>query len=266
MTYLWCVQAWCKAMKFDRGSAYLPGDFVDEGKLLLFIKEQVAERAPRAGPRLAEEKKRRKGEKKLTPNSQAKKRRIASATEALDTGQEEDTGLVSEVEEHCSELTLKYNSIRGYVSAINELWAHQVSTLMHNAPRPQGVALKALKASVARHEHQRRRSEYVDRGVDSIKDGYTAAQVPDVARATFLERQEKSIEAALRTWVDFLLGHSMLLQLGNQLALELPDLFAMPLPKEGPPGTNAWCLVTQMDHGGLLLSPFPSVLHVHLMI
>lgn len=81
--------------------------------------------------------------------------------------------------------------------------------------------MKALKASDARNEHQRRRSEYVDRSVDSIKNGYTAAQVPDVARAAVFERREKSIEAALRTWVDFHLGHSMLLRL-NWLSRSIP--------------------------------------------
>ena len=250
-------------------------DFVDEGKLLLFIKEEVAESAPRTGARLTQERKRRRGEKKLAVDaaSRGKKRRVV-AHAAVDTGtkggaeaveveveveeeeEKEDAGYEGEIEEHSSELTLKYNTIRGYISAINELWAHQTSSLMHSAPHPQGVALKALKASVARQEHRRRRSEYVDRGVDRIKDGYTAVQVPDVARAAFLKRRVRSIEAALRIWVDFLLRHSMLLPLGNRLVLELPDVFAMPLPKEGPPGSDAWCLVAQMDHGEFFLCPF----------
>jgi hypothetical protein len=94
----------------------------------------------------------------------------------------------------------------------------------------------------------------VDCGVDSIKDGYTAEQVPAVAAAAFLETGEKSIEGALRTWLDFLLGHSMLLWLGNRLALELPDHFALPLLKEGPSGSNSWCLVAQMEHAECRLS------------
>src|SRR5258708_30992319 len=47
-------KAWCAAQGFPPGGEYLPGDWVDEGKLLLFIKEEVAARAPRQCTRLVE--------------------------------------------------------------------------------------------------------------------------------------------------------------------------------------------------------------------
>src|ERR1700722_11011310 len=53
-----CLQGWCKRMAFRPGGEYLPYDWVDEGKLLLFVKTQVAERGPRKGNGLAAEKKR----------------------------------------------------------------------------------------------------------------------------------------------------------------------------------------------------------------
>ncbi len=115
--------------------------------------------------------------------------------------------------------------MRSYVSAINELWAHQTSRGLHAAPRPQGVALAALKQSLIRGQHARSRAELVDRGKGTIKDGYTAAQIPDLTHAAWAIRQSKSVESSLRTWLDFLLG--------NRLPLELPDLFALPLPTEG---------------------------------
>lgn len=43
-----------------------------------------------------------------------------------------------------SELKLMYNSVRGYVSAVNELWGHQVANKLHNAPRPNNVAIKVF--------------------------------------------------------------------------------------------------------------------------
>jgi hypothetical protein len=46
-------------MAFRPGGEYLPFNWVDEGKLLLFVKTQVAERAPRKGSRLAAERKRK---------------------------------------------------------------------------------------------------------------------------------------------------------------------------------------------------------------
>jgi hypothetical protein len=85
-------------------------------------------------------------------------------------------------DEECSNLVLMYNTVRGYVSAVNELWAHQTSRGLHNAPRPQQVALKALTTSLVRGEHSRRREEFVDRGVSTILDGYVASQIPDLHR------------------------------------------------------------------------------------
>jgi hypothetical protein len=40
----------------------------------------------------------------------------------------------------------------------------------------------------------------------------------------------------------------MLLRQSNRLPLELPDLFAMDLPKEGQKG-KGWCFVVVMDQG-----------------
>jgi hypothetical protein len=42
-------------MGFQEGGQYLPGDYVDEGKLLLFIKDEVASRPPCKGQWLKNE-------------------------------------------------------------------------------------------------------------------------------------------------------------------------------------------------------------------
>ena len=39
------------------------------------------------------------------------------------------------------------------------------------------MALKALKTAIARGQHQQRREEFVDRGLATTRDGYTAAQI-----------------------------------------------------------------------------------------
>ena len=63
-------------MGFREGGQYLPGDYVDEGKLLFFIKEEVASRPPRRGRRLdAEKKRKRKAESELQPSLPPKQRR-----------------------------------------------------------------------------------------------------------------------------------------------------------------------------------------------
>ena len=50
------------------------------------------------------------------------------------------------------------------------------------------------------------------------------------------KRQTKqSTEPLLRTAVDFLLAHNMLLRSEARLAAELLDFFIIPLPNESPP-------------------------------
>ena len=73
-----CLQAWCEKMAFRLGREYLPYDWVDEGKLLLFMKTQVAERAPRKGSRLAVERK-RKLENELEGSKRQEKRKKQEA-------------------------------------------------------------------------------------------------------------------------------------------------------------------------------------------
>jgi hypothetical protein len=130
------------------GGEYLPFDWVDEGKLLLFVKTQVAERVPRKGKRLAAEKK-RKLEKEAEDSK--KKKRMRQEAETIEGAEEatEESPNTGE-EEPKSELLLMYNSVHDYVSAIMELWSHQVSEKLHSSPLPHNVAVKALKTSIAR--------------------------------------------------------------------------------------------------------------------
>jgi hypothetical protein len=132
-----------------------------------------------------------------------------------------------------------YNIVRGYCSAINELWAHQTSLSLHSAARPQRVALTALKTSITRGQHQRRRAEFEDRGLATIRDGYTALQIPDLTRQVWGQSLGANYtEQLFRTQLCFLFGNSMLLRLSNRLPIELLDLFSMPLPNKGPNGTG----------------------------
>jgi hypothetical protein len=127
---------------------------------------------------------------------------------------------------------------------------------LHSADRPQRVALTALKTAIVRGEHQRRRDEFVDRGLATIRDGYTASQIPDLTRKVWQQSLGANcIDQQFRTQLCFLFGNSMLLRLSNRLPMELPDLFSMPLPREGPKG-DGWCLVTVMDQGKTILHCF----------
>jgi hypothetical protein len=224
---------------------------VDEGKLLLFMMEEVVNRPPRSGKRSKASRKRpvssveRRPAKRLRAEAGPSTAPTQPDADAVDDGAEE-----SEVEEG-SDVVLMYNTVRGYVSAIKELWSHQTSRGLHNAPQPHRIAIKAVQTMVSRQQHQRLRDEYKDRGIDTLKDGYTAAQIPDVSAVVWRERAAKKIEPLLRGNVGFLLGNSMLMRASNQLPLELPDLFLLPLPKEGPAGApnKVRCLVATMQQG-----------------
>jgi hypothetical protein len=150
----------------------LPGDWVDEGKLLLFIREEVASRPPRRGRRLVAEKKRRAEDAAQGQEKRRKKKRrgewIGSREEDGDGGDGGESDSDGNGGEEGSDLFLMYNTVRGYVSAVNELWRVQTSKGLHNAPMPVMVALNALKTSVVRREHHRRREEFVDRGEATI--------------------------------------------------------------------------------------------------
>lgn len=240
-------KAWCAAQGFSPGGPYLPADWVDENKLLLFIKEEVASRAPRKGNRLREEKE-RKRKAGLQGQNQPPKRRRGNDTLAVDASNH--LIVEGEDDDEQSELVLMYNTVRGYVSAIKELWAYQTSQGLHDAPEPKRVALKALELSIIRGEHARCREESTDRGVSKSSDGYLASQIPDLHRQVWSESLGKgTVEQALRTQVDFLLGNSMLLRPNNRLPMELADLFLMPLPKEGTNNSSGWCLVAVIDQG-----------------
>jgi hypothetical protein len=63
----------------------LPGDLVDEGKLLLFMKEEVVSRAPKKGGRVAKQRKRKEAAAAgvgviIEHVAAAKRRRLASGT------------------------------------------------------------------------------------------------------------------------------------------------------------------------------------------
>ncbi|EED21258.1 conserved hypothetical protein [Talaromyces stipitatus ATCC 10500] len=174
-------KAWCKKMGFKEGGRYLPGDYVDEGKLLLFIKEEVTSRPPRRRRRLkAERKRKRTAAAEILsegPPSKRKREKISVPSMAF-----EELPVESNDDKACSELVLIYNTVRSYYSAINKLWAHQTSLGLHNVVRPQRIAMTTLKTLIAQGQHQRQHDEFTDRRLATIRDGYVASQIPDLTR------------------------------------------------------------------------------------
>ena len=93
---------------------------MDEGKLLLFIKDEVASCAPKRGRRLNAERQRKRRAKallepSLPPPPPPKKRRGPAGAVPVPVVLEGDD------DESCSDIVLMYNTVRGYYSAVNEL-------------------------------------------------------------------------------------------------------------------------------------------------
>ena len=98
----------------------------------------------------------------------------------------------------------------------------------------------------ARGEHRRRRLEFADRAAGILQDGYDEAKMIDAVRFCWQGRKQ-STEPYLRTAVDFLLAHNVLLRSEFRLAAEFPDFFTIPLPGEGP--TPCFPMIMIMDNG-----------------
>ncbi|KJZ68132.1 hypothetical protein HIM_12477 [Hirsutella minnesotensis 3608] len=194
----WCHVSWPAIPKVwpapvPQGQQ-LPGDLVDEGKLLLFMKDVVVSRPPRKGKRVTDEKKRHLESQEV--KRAVKRRKMHPDTIFVDGGGSEYES-DSDVESFESTLRLQYNTVRGYVSAIQKLYDEQKSRGVNPAARPQDVALKALKRSILATTWARKRKEYTDSGVGTLRDVYAPAQIPDHTNVAWSERKE--IACALRT-------------------------------------------------------------------
>jgi hypothetical protein len=205
----------------------LPGDLVDEGKLLVFI-HGVAKRSPKTGARSAQAKKR------TTATTTNKKRKNGPGPDSTIVGGVSSDSDSDDQELSESKLKLKYNTVRNYISAIQKLYDEQSSMGINPAPRSQGVALKVLKQSILRSTWSRNRKDYSDRGEGTIKDSYLPSQVFDHTAEVWKVNTRKEVAFAFRTQVDFLFGNHMLLRGSNRRPLELPDCFCLDLPNEGP--------------------------------
>lgn len=96
-------------------------------------------------------------------------------------------------DESCSEFVLSYNTVRGYVTALVELWGYQVIQGLHTNLHPGDfVPLKVLKIGIVRGQFARSRLKFADRGVGSLRDGYLASQIPDHTHAVWTRCQEES--------------------------------------------------------------------------
>ena len=224
------------------------------------MQEEVVNRPPKTGQRLKLEKK-RKAAAKQTGKSKEKQAVVECAVEpplnpaladptavpgARGEAAIEEKVKEEEEEEEQSTLLLYYNTVRTYVSAVNELWDYQHARNLVTGGRPKGVAIKAMERALIRGKIQRDREEYRDRGRGTLRDGYNSSQLADFMKECW-SLPAKSTSQAQRTGVDFLFGHSMLMRGQHRRMLELADLLFLNLDKEGT--GPAWCVCVVTNQG-----------------
>ncbi|KAK4103862.1 hypothetical protein N658DRAFT_556904 [Parathielavia hyrcaniae] len=157
----------------------------------------IASRAPKRGKRRKAETQRLKTEGK----QKRRKRESPSPTGAADVivvggGPAKDPDLKSEPDLDnmdpdpdsaigTSTLKLQYSTVRLYSSAIINLYAQQKTRGENPAPHPNGLAKKALMRHILRETACRSRNEWADRILNTIKDGYSPAKIPEHTAAAW---------------------------------------------------------------------------------
>jgi hypothetical protein len=144
-------RAWCAENVPKRPSIWppvtrwtdltLPGDLVDEPKMLLFMK-YITETAPKSGKRVKQE----------------RLAQLARQLDRLESGTGTDEDLLTD-----SQLKLSYNSVRGYISALLKLYDNQHTMGENPASRPLQLGVKCLQRYLLRSKWARDRRERVDR-------------------------------------------------------------------------------------------------------
>uniref|UniRef100_A0A093XJK8 High-osmolarity-induced transcription protein 1 n=1 Tax=Talaromyces marneffei PM1 TaxID=1077442 RepID=A0A093XJK8_TALMA len=149
---------------------------------------------------------------------------------------------------------LGYPSIKRYTASLVDLWKFQKTLgTVTGEPPNQNLIPKLLKSHKF-CENQRKLSEYIDRGQNSLQDGYTQENIRALVRYCWTGwqqtdqkgRKPQAQESYLRTSVDFLLSHNMLLRGEDRRNLQFADLFTIYM-EEGP--TPCWPMIMIKHHG-----------------
>jgi hypothetical protein len=150
--------------------------------------------------------------------------------------------------------TLGIAGVKNYVNSIVDHWSWQQALGVNSHKNPRGHLVRALLKAHNATEDARKRKEYVDRGLHTLQDGYTKENIRAIVRYCWTGwREDKSKyrkpqaqESYLRTAVDFLLSHSMLLRGEDVRGLQLPDMFTIQM-NEGP--TPCWPMILMKSQG-----------------
>ncbi|KAE8213455.1 hypothetical protein CF319_g9169 [Tilletia indica] len=131
--------------------------------------------------------------------------------------------------------TLSESTVKLYVAAITDLYTQQVAKGVNSFPHPRAGPVSVLLKTRKLEERERKKREYVDRGIGTALDGYTLQQLGEISNH-FIQRNS---EIGFRDRLAFLISHFALLRGENARNLELADLHHLSMSGEGPSGVGS---------------------------
>jgi hypothetical protein len=131
------------------------------------------------------------------------------------------------------ETQLSWRSVRGYVTAVTDLYRAQRALGINSHPSPREDNIRQYLKTLQRRDAQRKKEQFADKGRDTLLDGYNREQFEKVCESLWAHG-DISPECHFRTLVDFLLSHYMLTRGSDRRAAEISDLFTFEFPEEGP--------------------------------
>lgn len=116
------------------------------------------------------------------------------------------------------------------MSAIVDLYQEQVQEGANSHAHPRDRSVKELLHTLCRERHQVQRSNYADRGIGTLQDGYTSKEeLAQMCKYYMKEGTGKD----LRNMLAQLLSNHMALRGESARSLEFADMFSVNLPNEG---------------------------------
>lgn len=128
---------------------------------------------------------------------------------------------------------LKWRSVRDYVTAITDLYRTQQALGMNCHPSPREDTVRNLLKSLQRRDAECEREQYLDKSRDTLLDGYDEKEFERLC-CELWTHSTTSTELHLRTLVDFLTGHYLLMRGSKRCGIEISDLFTFEFVGEGP--------------------------------
>jgi len=141
----------------------------------------------------------------------------------------------------------KMGTIDVYCAAIAELYETQRTNGTNPHPTFRGPAFKGLLESRRRAQDRNNRDDSVDRGLQSLYDGYSLDEFRRMQEC-LLHGAATAAAQNLRTRLDVLAGHFFVLRGENRRKLELPDMSLLEYPREEGP-TPCFALVFLLSNG-----------------